>query len=200
MFDDIREYGRKASACQFEEPTHWIVAVYPNTSCPLPDPWLQTVGLSPRKYKLPSNQVVAETFDQSDKVVIRVFQGVFAWWAAALLDQAPYHCSNFGGIIHWHYQGFQSIKSNPHQTHVCVLAFAVHNTSKMTPFLARRAVVDRQYMTARKDSYFTLSRPYLAEKWRKSFTVRSSFCLASFRLYKIQGRSTDMERSDVPLY
>ena len=149
MFDDIREYGRKASACQFEEPTHWIVAVYPNTSCPLPDPWLQTVGLSPRKYKLPSNQVVAETFDQSDKVEIRVVQG-----------------SNFGGIIHWHYQGFQSIKANPHQTHVLVLASAVHNTSKanMTAFLALRAVEDRQYMTARKDSYFTLSRPYLAEK------------------------------------
>ena len=38
-------------------------------------------------------------------------------------------------------------KANPHQTHVLVLASAVHNTSKanMTAFLAQRAVEDRQH-------------------------------------------------------
>ena len=114
MFDGTCEHGRKASDFQFEEPPHWIL----NTQCRLPDPRLETVGLSLRKPKWPVNQMVAEIFDQRNKVDIRVFQGEFAWWAAALFVQATYHCSNWGGIIYWHYQGFQSIKVNPHQTHV----------------------------------------------------------------------------------
>src|SRR5258706_7823739 len=109
LFDGTREYGRKASVFQFEVPPRWIVTVYLNTRCPLPDPRLHTVGLSTRKSKWPLNQVVAETFDPRKRVEIRIFQGEFAWWSAALSVQVPYQCSNFGGIIHRHYQGFQTI-------------------------------------------------------------------------------------------